>query len=181
MNWKWLFKPKKVFTDDEVASLNGYQACGYWHPFTCECGEDLIATSTGWKCDHCPYTQTWAHSWMKDWSWKKSPLAATVKHSLPRDISGSLSRTRIYTSPEPVIDHRVVIEDERPIYVPVVIDSPTDSSDAPSWSGFGGGDSGGAGASVSWDSSASDSSSSACDSSGSDSSGCDSSSSGSDS
>jgi hypothetical protein len=70
----------KIFTPDEVESLNAYQVSGAFHPFTC--GGDrtdekhldgeglLIATENGWNCPFCSYTQTSAHPWMKDWSWK---------------------------------------------------------------------------------------------------------------
>jgi len=62
------------WTNDQVASLNGYQKAGYVHPFTYGDGEekvDLIATTDGWvaKKDG-PVVQTWAHKFMADWSWK---------------------------------------------------------------------------------------------------------------
>lgn len=63
------------WTDDEVASLNGYQAHGMFHPFT-HCTEDgivvdLIATNLGWVTEigKAP-VQVWAHQFMVDWSWK---------------------------------------------------------------------------------------------------------------
>ena len=64
------------WTDDQVASLNGWQACGYVHPFTGERGPNgeetlLIATSAGWvEREGGPVVQTWAHNFMADWSWK---------------------------------------------------------------------------------------------------------------
>lgn len=70
-----------VFTPDEVESLNAYQNSGTFHPFTC--GGDrmddkhldgegvLVAAEDGWHCNFCNYTQSWAHPWMKDWSWKR--------------------------------------------------------------------------------------------------------------
>lgn len=65
-----------IFTEDQVESLNAYQACGQWHPFTCgnHCGATLIATTDGWICptEGCGYTQDWAHSFMADGSWKRS-------------------------------------------------------------------------------------------------------------
>jgi ribosomal protein S27AE len=68
------------FTEDQVKSLNGYQKSGYCHPFTC--GNDkcpkprfehsiLVAKSDGWHCPRCAYTQTWAHKFMADGSWKE--------------------------------------------------------------------------------------------------------------
>jgi hypothetical protein len=65
------------WTDDQVASLNGWQTCGYVHPFTGEPGPDgqrpdLIATPDGWvEFDGGPVVQTWAHGFMADWSWKR--------------------------------------------------------------------------------------------------------------
>jgi hypothetical protein len=69
-----------VFTPEEVASLNAYQNERVFHPFTCASGNRtdsnhldgegvLLATEDGWTCPFCPYTQNWAHNWMKDWSW----------------------------------------------------------------------------------------------------------------
>jgi hypothetical protein len=64
-----------IFTTDQVESLNAYQNCGRWHPFTCgnHCGATLIATTDGWVCPTtgCGYTQDWAHGFMADWSWKQ--------------------------------------------------------------------------------------------------------------
>jgi len=69
-----------VFTADEVESLNAYQTSGAFHPFIC--GGDrtdanhldgeglLVATEQGWICRYCPYTQSWAHGWTKNWAWK---------------------------------------------------------------------------------------------------------------
>jgi hypothetical protein len=73
-----------VFTTDEVESLNVYQKSGMFHPFTC--GGDrtdenhldgeglLVATEEGWYCPFCEFRQSWAHEFMKDWSWKKHAL-----------------------------------------------------------------------------------------------------------
>jgi len=61
------------FSDDQVASLNAYQASDSFHPFTCgslECREVLQADSDGWSCAKCSYRQDWAHEFMADWSWK---------------------------------------------------------------------------------------------------------------
>lgn len=60
-----------IFTEDQVASLNAYQDCGRWHPFTCPCGSGALkATVDGWVCDKCDYTQDWANDFMCDWKWK---------------------------------------------------------------------------------------------------------------
>lgn len=61
-----------VWTKDQVDSLNGYQNCGQWHPFTSENGVTLIATPDGWvEFISGPVVQEWAHGFMLDWSWKK--------------------------------------------------------------------------------------------------------------
>jgi hypothetical protein len=72
---------KAPFRAEAVVHLNRYQNYSGWHPFTC--GNDrgsaehkayaeahggdwgqLIATSTGWVCPVCGYTQDWAHDFM---------------------------------------------------------------------------------------------------------------------
>lgn len=60
------------FTEDQVKSLNAYQASNVCHPFTCICGGHtvLIATKEGWICPKCDYKQKWAHKFMADWTWK---------------------------------------------------------------------------------------------------------------
>lgn len=77
-------KPK-AFSGGEVASLNAYQESGIFHPFTCgniehEEHVNLVAAEQGWYCpamvdegieEYCGYTQTWAHDFMKDWSWRR--------------------------------------------------------------------------------------------------------------
>lgn len=60
------------FTFEQVDVLNRFQAMGdRFHPFTCEHwhGEpaerrNLIATTRGWICRYCDYTQNWAHGSM---------------------------------------------------------------------------------------------------------------------
>lgn len=65
------------WTADQVASLNGYQHGGYGHPFTGARkpnGDEtvLIATPDGWiEHEGGPVTQTWAHLFMVDWTWKQ--------------------------------------------------------------------------------------------------------------
>lgn len=71
---------KAPWTQDQVNSLNDYQAAGVFHPFTCgneNCRADLTATIDGWYCETCrkngkEYHQDWCHSWMADRSWAKS-------------------------------------------------------------------------------------------------------------
>jgi hypothetical protein len=57
-------KVETPFTDEQVKALNDYQASGQFHPYTC--GNDsrhrvLVATTKGWHCPDCDYTQKWAH------------------------------------------------------------------------------------------------------------------------
>jgi hypothetical protein len=67
-----------IWSDEQVAKLNEFQASGRMHPFTCETahpeGRDLVATRKGWICPHCDYTQCWAHSYM--FKGAPDPLAA---------------------------------------------------------------------------------------------------------
>lgn len=61
-----IFRPWNAGT---VAALNAYQKLGEYHPFTCpnpHPDRELIATTDGWRCRHCGYTQDWALSGMVD-------------------------------------------------------------------------------------------------------------------
>lgn len=66
------------WNDDQVQSLNAYQASGAFHPFTgrndlLPMGQDdvLVAAVEGWRSEVDPtYRQNWAWAWMADWSWK---------------------------------------------------------------------------------------------------------------
>jgi len=50
------------WTDEQVAQLNAYQHAGSFHPYTCGCGEILIATPRGWHCKSCRNnSQVWAY------------------------------------------------------------------------------------------------------------------------
>lgn len=65
------------FTPDQVASLNGFQKCGAFHPFTCGRAVctgvgPLLAEEAGWRCTNCGYAQNWAHEFMADGSWRES-------------------------------------------------------------------------------------------------------------
>ena len=66
------------WTDDQVASLNGWQKCGWVHPFTGTRGPHgeetvLIATRDGWiEKEGGPVVQTWAHDFMVNWAWKQA-------------------------------------------------------------------------------------------------------------
>lgn len=86
----------EIFTPDNVDSINGYQACGMWHPFTCGNNHDgervLVATVTGMNCPICDYTQDWCHRFMIDWSWKKqveaSPLHKAIQERRQKILDG---------------------------------------------------------------------------------------------
>jgi hypothetical protein len=77
------------FTPEQVASLNGYQASGAVHPFTCgndDCPAEqavLVAREDGWRCPACTYTQDWAHAQMADGSWLLDRVTVTVDGSPP--------------------------------------------------------------------------------------------------
>lgn len=61
-----------IFTEDEVRSLNEYQKSNIFHPFTCTCKNNLVATTDGWVCECTEgIYQTWAHQFMKNWKWKE--------------------------------------------------------------------------------------------------------------
>ncbi len=56
-----------------VETLNSYQIDSGFHPFTCPASphgrkakQFLLATSGGWICPDCDYTQDWAHAFMAD-------------------------------------------------------------------------------------------------------------------
>lgn len=74
-------EPTKIslapWSNDQVLSLNGYQECSRYHPFTYGDGDekvDLIATNAGWVAYPAgPVVQAWAHRWMADWSWDLKP------------------------------------------------------------------------------------------------------------
>ncbi len=74
---------KPPWSDEQVKALNEYQHRGQFHPFTCPNRQDgkhpdhpvdkglLTATTAGWVCEACGYTQDWAHEFM----FKPIPLA----------------------------------------------------------------------------------------------------------
>lgn len=64
------------WTEDQISSLNDYQASGRFHPFTCVMPGHgaLTAITSGWIClePDCRYRQPWAHGWMADRSWERT-------------------------------------------------------------------------------------------------------------
>jgi hypothetical protein len=72
------------WTGNEVDSLNAYQKAGFVHPFTCGSGKhptsSLVAKPDGWHCEHCDYTQNWAHEFMANWAWSKGYDAQKQLH-----------------------------------------------------------------------------------------------------
>lgn len=58
------------WTKLQVHALVAWQSLGYVHEFTCPNNHDgsrvLWPTQSGWTCQHCDYTQDWAHDYMLD-------------------------------------------------------------------------------------------------------------------
>ena len=55
---------KAPWSPDIVQGLNRQQKSGVIHPYTCgdeKCRAILIATTDGWICSKCNYTQDWFH------------------------------------------------------------------------------------------------------------------------
>lgn len=141
----------KTFPAADVAQLAKYQLAGRFHPFTCPNRGDgkhanaygdigaLVATTRGWICPFCDYTQDWAHDFMRQGSALdatpealaapavgQEPVAAVLKslrHCVERpmrniEIFPDVCRRAIdlieqlYTHPAP--DHRVdaVVEEQ---------------------------------------------------------------------
>ena len=50
-----------MWNKEQIQNLKDRQARMDMHPYTCECGENLIPTEKGWRCGKCSYTQNWAH------------------------------------------------------------------------------------------------------------------------
>lgn len=66
------------WTPEQVDALNDFQTQRLGHPFTCADRMDgthperfgdfgvLVATTDGWVCPDCPYTQRWAMAYMAE-------------------------------------------------------------------------------------------------------------------
>jgi hypothetical protein len=83
--------------DHQVASLNGYQASGAGHEFTCgngDCREALEAIPAGWKCPRCGCTQNWAWRFMTDGSWRGPGPWPLIVFS---GMHGDICRPRCHT------------------------------------------------------------------------------------
>ena len=61
----------KIWTEEQVKNLKKRQETFTLHPYTCDCGENLIPTEEGWVCDKCSYTQYWAHGSDLDGEWEE--------------------------------------------------------------------------------------------------------------
>jgi hypothetical protein len=90
------------WTDAEVTSLNGFQHCGYAHPFTAghrqPNGDEvvLIATNAGWiEHEGGPIVQAWAHKFMTDGSWYRKPEGYVLFHR-PGDPRAELRERPTY-------------------------------------------------------------------------------------
>lgn len=71
---------------ETVDALNGYQAAGVGHPFTCpRCpgSPSLVATPGGWCCRGCDYTQQWAHAFMTTEEARTWPASLADKDECP--------------------------------------------------------------------------------------------------
>lgn len=58
------------WTTEEVTNLNRRQKCDILHEYSCKCGAPLTATTMGWVCDSCNYTQKWCITIDKDFDEK---------------------------------------------------------------------------------------------------------------
>lgn len=71
----WKGSQMAIFNAEQVDSINDYQKCGQWHPFTCGNKHDgariLVANEDGMKCPTCDYTQDWVHDFMANRNWEK--------------------------------------------------------------------------------------------------------------
>lgn len=86
------------FTPEQAASLNGYQASGSFHPYSCGYDDcpgvngghaSLTAREDGWHCPACDYTQDWAHATSADGSWRQfAGITVTVNGGPP--VKGEL-------------------------------------------------------------------------------------------
>ena len=67
--------------------MNAYQEAGIMHPFTCghrDHSVELVATPQGWKCPVIDQiVQRWAHKFMTDWSWQRTPSGRLRKRRTP--------------------------------------------------------------------------------------------------
>ena len=61
------------FTEDQVKSIQEFQLCDRYHPFTCNKCPDatLQVRADGFYCLKCDYTQDWCHDFMANWEWKE--------------------------------------------------------------------------------------------------------------
>ena len=75
-------KSEAPWSPEEVTSINDFQESGVMHPFTCGSGQrtdashnhqggTLVATTNGWICPYCSYTQDWCHEFMANGLWRE--------------------------------------------------------------------------------------------------------------
>lgn len=102
-------KVQAPWTPEQVESLNSFQACPWFHAFTCphrvlhqrqipEPEGSLTATPAGWVCGaaqpdgtSCGYMQDWAHEFMADGSWRQQAArigqaVAEMRNVTPADL-----------------------------------------------------------------------------------------------
>ena len=75
---------KAPFNDEQIRSINEFQHCNYFHPFTCanDSNHVLVAYNAGLMCPNndCKYTKEWVHNFMQDFSWQQT--VAILKREL---------------------------------------------------------------------------------------------------
>lgn len=69
-------KIEAPFSAEQVRLLNAYQSNGVFSPYCCVrphsgMGRLLVATTEGWSCPSCDFTQNWAHEFMADPRWER--------------------------------------------------------------------------------------------------------------
>lgn len=87
------------WTEEEVASLNAYQASGHFHEYTGENGKALIATKNGWVAvEGGPVVQTSAHEWITNGKWRLIEVPALEAAERMRLVAQPLPAGRANTS-----------------------------------------------------------------------------------
>lgn len=66
------------FDEQQIASIDGFQACPEFHPYTC-CNHqsmrsrtNMLAYRAGLVCPNCGRLQKWAWDFSADGSWKET-------------------------------------------------------------------------------------------------------------
>lgn len=73
--------PMPVWTAEQVTTVNEYQQCGFFHPYTCgggggPCpGVSMTAGPEGLVCPSCGRVQAWVHDFVLAEQWRESAAA----------------------------------------------------------------------------------------------------------